>query len=72
MPAKTSRAAYGDFYGPTTSDKIRLADMDLFIEVERDLTIYSEEVKFGGGKDIRDRMGQKQIFGFNAQIMGNS
>jgi len=61
MPAKISRAAYADTYGPTTGDKIRLADTDLFIEVERDLTTYGEEVKFGGGKVIRDGMGQSQV-----------
>ncbi len=59
--AKISRAAYADMYGPTTGDKVRLADTDLFIEVEKDLTIYGEEVKFGGGKVIRDGMGQSQI-----------
>ncbi|WP_424973266.1 urease subunit alpha [Dinoroseobacter sp. S76] len=60
MPAKISRAAYADMYGPTTGDKVRLADTDLIIEVERDLTTYGEEVKFGGGKVIRDGMGQAQ------------
>ena len=55
---KISRAAYADMYGPTTGDKVRLADTDLFIEVENDLTTYGEEVKFGGGKVIRDGMGQ--------------
>ncbi|MCT7377614.1 urease subunit alpha [Chelativorans salis] len=60
MPAKISRAAYADMYGPTTGDKVRLADTELFIEVERDLTTYGEEVKFGGGKVIRDGMGQSQ------------
>ena len=59
--AKISRAAYADMYGPTTGDKVRLADTDLFIEVENDLTTYGEEVKFGGGKVIRDGMGQSQI-----------
>ena len=58
---KISRAAYAEMYGPTTGDKIRLADTDLFIEVEKDLTTYGEEVKFGGGKVIRDGMGQSQI-----------
>ena len=58
---KISRAAYADMYGPTTGDKVRLADTDLFIEVENDLTTYGEEVKFGGGKVIRDGMGQSQI-----------
>ena len=51
MPATISRAAYADMFGPTTGDKVRLADTDLIIEVERDLTTYGEEVKFGGGKD---------------------
>ena len=60
MPAKISRHAYADMYGPTTGDRVRLADTDLIIEVERDLTIYGEEVKFGGGKVIRDGMGQSQ------------
>lgn len=60
MPAKISRATYADMYGPTTGDKVRLADTELFIEVEKDLTTYGEEVKFGGGKVIRDGMGQSQ------------
>ncbi|MDQ0324408.1 urease subunit alpha [Rhodopseudomonas julia] len=60
MPAKISRAAYADMFGPTTGDKVRLADTDLVIEVEKDFTIYGEEVKFGGGKVIRDGMGQSQ------------
>ena len=54
MPARLSRAAYADMYGPTTGDRVRLADTELVIEVERDLTVYGEEVKFGGGKVIRD------------------
>ncbi len=54
------RRAYADMYGPTTGDRVRLADTDLFAEVERDLTSYGEEVKFGGGKVIRDGMGQSQ------------
>ena len=61
MPAKISRRIYADMYGPTTGDKVRLADTDLIIEVERDLTHYGEEVKFGGGKVIRDGMGQSQV-----------
>ncbi|OCX60925.1 urease subunit alpha [Thioclava sp. SK-1] len=61
MPAKISRATYADMFGPTVGDKVRLADTDLIIEVERDLTTYGEEVKFGGGKVIRDGMGQSQI-----------
>lgn len=61
MPAQISRHDYAAMFGPTTGDKIRLADTDLFIEVERDLTTYGEEVKFGGGKVIRDGMGQSQV-----------
>jgi len=61
MPTRISRATYADMYGPTTGDRVRLADTDLFIEVERDLTTYGEEVKFGGGKVIRDGMGQSQV-----------
>ncbi|MEP3524871.1 MAG: urease subunit alpha [Hyphomicrobiales bacterium] len=61
MPTTISRAAYADMFGPTTGDKVRLADTELFIEVERDLTTYGEEVKFGGGKVIRDGMGQSQV-----------
>ena len=60
MPARLSRATYADMYGPTTGDRVRLADTDLIIEVERDLTVYGDEVKFGGGKVIRDGMGQSQ------------
>ncbi len=60
MPMKISRAAYADMFGPTVGDKVRLADTDLFVEVEKDFTIYGEEVKFGGGKVIRDGMGQSQ------------
>ncbi|WP_404400351.1 urease subunit alpha [Pelagibacterium halotolerans] len=61
MSAKITRALYADMYGPTTGDKVRLADTELFVEVEKDLTIYGEEVKFGGGKVIRDGMGQSQV-----------
>ena len=57
---RITRRAYADMYGPTTGDRVRLADTELFIEVERDLTLYGEEVKFGGGKVIRDGMGQSQ------------
>src|SRR5690242_3974073 len=59
-PTRISRAAYAGMFGPTVGDKVRLADTDLFIEVEKDHTIYGEEVKFGGGKVIRDGMGQSQ------------
>ncbi len=57
---KIGRRAYAEMFGPTVGDRVRLADTDLFVEVERDLTIYGEEVKFGGGKVIRDGMGQSQ------------
>ena len=60
MPHKMSRSAYAQMFGPTVGDKVRLADTDLVIEVEKDLTTYGEEVKFGGGKVIRDGMGQSQ------------
>ncbi|MBM3586331.1 MAG: urease subunit alpha [Alphaproteobacteria bacterium] len=61
MATKISRAAYAGMYGPTMGDRVRLADTEIFIEVERDLTTYGEEVKFGGGKVIRDGMGQSQV-----------
>ncbi|WP_377274718.1 urease subunit alpha [Rhizobium sp. R86522] len=61
MSYKMSRAAYASMFGPTTGDKVRLADTELFIEVEKDFTTYGEEVKFGGGKVIRDGMGQSQV-----------
>ena len=54
------RKNYAQTYGPTTGDRVRLADTQLFIEVEKDLTTYGDEVKFGGGKVIRDGMGQSQ------------
>jgi urease subunit alpha len=60
MPHAMSRAAYAQMFGPTVGDKLRLADTDLIIEVEKDFTTYGEEVKFGGGKVIRDGMGQSQ------------
>ncbi|MFA5120345.1 urease subunit alpha [Zavarzinia sp.] len=61
MPMKMSRAAYADMFGPTVGDRIRLADTELLIEIEKDYTIYGEEVKFGGGKVIRDGQGQSQV-----------
>src|SRR5271157_526933 len=61
MSVKIKRSVYADMFGPTTGDKVRLADTDLIIEVEKDFTTYGEEVKFGGGKVIRDGMGQSQI-----------
>ena len=60
MPARIPRSAYARMFGPTTGDKVRLADTELFVEVEKDFTVYGEEVKFGGGKVIRDGMGQSQ------------
>ena len=58
---KISRQAYADMFGPTVGDKVRLADTNLWIEVEKDFTTYGDEVKFGGGKVIRDGMGQSQL-----------
>ena len=60
MPYRISRQAYAETYGPTTGDRVRLADTELILEVERDDTVYGDEVKFGGGKVIRDVMGQAQ------------
>src|SRR5437588_3133036 len=60
MPNKMNRGAYAQMFGPTVGDKVRLADTDIIIEVEKDYTTYGEEVKFGGGKVIRDGMGQSQ------------
>ncbi len=60
MSVKISRQAYAEMFGPTVGDRVRLADTDLWIEVEKDYTIYGDEVKFGGGKVIRDGMGQGQ------------
>lgn len=61
MSTTISRRSYANMFGPTTGDKVRLADTELFIEVEKDFTTYGEEVKFGGGKVIRDGMGQSQV-----------
>ncbi|TCK31719.1 urease [Ancylobacter aquaticus] len=61
MSIKMSRASYAEMFGPTTGDRVRLADTCLVIEVEKDFTVYGEEVKFGGGKTIRDGMGQSQV-----------
>jgi urease subunit alpha len=68
MPAQISRADYASMFGPTTGDKVRLADTELFIEVEKDFTTYGEEVKFGGGKVIRDGMGQSQVTRANGAV----
>ncbi len=63
MSLEISRRAYGDMYGPTTGDKVRLGDTDLWIQVEKDFTLYGEESKFGGGKTLRDGMGQASGIG---------
>ena len=68
MPTTISRKNYADMYGPTVGDKVRLADTELFIEVEEDLTVYGDEVKFGGGKVIRDGMGQSQISRYEGAV----
>ncbi|MCB1874371.1 MAG: urease subunit alpha, partial [Chromatiales bacterium] len=65
--AKISRQAYAEMYGPTVGDRVRLADSELWIEVEEDRTVYGDEVKFGGGKVIRDGMGQCQLH--SAQVV---
>jgi urease subunit alpha len=59
--SRIARQAYAEMFGPTTGDRVRLADTELWIEVEKDFTVYGEEVKFGGGKVIRDGMGQSQL-----------
>src|SRR5467141_891026 len=61
MSVKIKRSVYADMFGPTTGDRVRLADTDIIVEVEKDFTTYGEEVKFGGGKVIRDGMGQSQV-----------
>ena len=58
MSLSIDRRAYADFYGPTVGDRVRLADTDLIIEIEKDFTVYGDEITFGGGKVIRDGMGQ--------------
>src|SRR5213080_2192311 len=58
MPHRIARAAYADIYGPTTGDRVRLGDTSLVLQVERDFTTYGEECKFGGGKVLREGMGQ--------------
>ena len=68
MPYRISRQAYAETYGPTTGDRVRLADTDLILEVEKDYTVYGDEVKFGGGKVIRDGMGQSQASRANGAV----
>jgi urease subunit alpha len=67
-PTSLTRAAYADMFGPTLGDRVRLADTELFIEIEKDFTLYGEEVKFGGGKVIRDGMGQSQVTRANGAV----
>ncbi|HZG71632.1 MAG TPA: urease subunit alpha, partial [Chondromyces sp.] len=61
MSLHMSRKQYADMFGPTVGDAVRLGDTDLFIEIEKDYTVYGDEVKFGGGKVIRDGMGQHPL-----------
>jgi urease subunit alpha len=61
MPLCIPRRVYADLYGPTVGDRVRLADTDLIIEVEKDFTLYGDEAKFGGGKTLRDGMGQDPV-----------
>src|SRR5438270_12803025 len=67
MSVPLSRLAYAGHYGPTTGDRIRLADTELIIEVEKDFAVYGEEVQFGGGKVIRDSQGQAPLPGKSKQ-----
>jgi urease subunit alpha len=71
MSVKISRQAYAEMFGPTVGDRVRLADTELWIEVEDDFTVYGEEVKFGGGKVIRDGMGQGQQVGCRSRRYGD-
>ncbi|HCL53440.1 MAG TPA: urease subunit alpha, partial [Pseudomonas sp.] len=64
--SRLSRQAYADMFGPTVGDRVRLADTELWVAVEKDYTLYGEEVKFGGGKVIRDGMGQGQMLAAEA------
>jgi urease subunit alpha len=67
MSVPLSRTAYAGHYGPTTGDRIRLADTELFIEIEKDFAVYGEEVQFGGGKVIRDGQGQAPLAAKNKE-----
>ena len=66
---KYNRQQYVDNYGPTVGDKVRLADTDLWVEVEKDHTIYGEEMQFGGGKVIREGMGQNATYTRNQNVL---
>ncbi|GAP56144.1 urease subunit alpha [Arthrobacter sp. Hiyo6] len=72
MSFELSRKQYSDLYGPTTGDAIRLADTELFLEIEKDLTVYGEEVVFGGGKVIRDGMGQNGQVTRDGDVQGGA
>src|SRR6188768_1106565 len=69
MPLHINRIKYSNMYGPTTGDKIRLGDTELFIEIEKDYTVYGEEAKFGGGKTIRDGMAQSATHTRNEGVL---
>src|SRR5882724_4000266 len=69
---KITRQAYADMFGPTVGDRVRLADTELWVEVEKDFTVYGDEVKFGGGKVIRDGMGQTQAEGAADTVITNA
>src|SRR5258707_10366363 len=68
MPQKIARSAYADIYGPTTGDKVRVGDTSLLLEVEKDFAVYGDECKFGGGKTIREGMGQAAGVGDKAAL----
>ena len=72
MSFKIERRAYVDMFGPTKGDRVRLADTDLIVEVEKDFTTYGEEVKFGGGKVIRDGMGDRKSTRLNSSHIQKS
>ena len=72
MSYKIDRNTYAQTYGPTTGDRVRLADTELFIEVEKDLTTYGDEVKFGGGKvKLVPYSGFRNVYGFNSLVNGS-
>src|SRR5437588_9966244 len=71
MSVTLARAAYAGHYGPTTGDRIRLADTELLIEIEKDYTVYGDEVQFGGGKVIRDSQGQSPLVEQRGKLGGS-
>ena len=72
MPFKISRLTYADIYGPTTGDKVRLGDTSLILQVEKDFAVYGDECKFGGGKTIREGMGQAAGVGDDERWIASS